>query len=52
VYGGLSGSPVFYKDGKERCVVAIHTAGDLAGTSATRLTAEVVQNLAEWSSAG
>jgi V8-like Glu-specific endopeptidase len=52
LFGGHSGSPVFYKEGDERSVVGIHTYGDLFGNTATRITAAVFDNIRAWSARG
>lgn len=52
IFGGLSGSPVFCKQDKDRFVVGIHTHGDLLGNSATRITAEVLKNIQAWNMSG
>jgi V8-like Glu-specific endopeptidase len=47
--GGQSGAPVWFKtDDGSRYGVGIHTNGDVAGNSATRITREVFDNLAQW----
>lgn len=48
-YGGQSGSPVWC-DTEEDGIVAIgiHTTGSVAGNSATRITAPVMENLLHW----
>ena len=49
-YGGNSGCPVFFVDDEDPqaiYVVGIHNYGDLSGNSATRITAEVFDNINE-----
>ena len=47
--GGQSGAPVWWlmEDGR-RIAVGIHTNGDIAGNSATRITADVAANIEAW----
>ncbi|MEM7316014.1 MAG: trypsin-like serine protease [Planctomycetota bacterium] len=50
IYGGNSGSPVFFRgDEDDVYVVGIHNYGDISGNSATRITEEVFENIKEWS---
>jgi glutamyl endopeptidase len=49
--GGLSGCPVCYKQGETRIVIGIHNDGDLAGSTATRITPAVSSNVQRWISA-
>jgi glutamyl endopeptidase len=47
--GGQSGAPVWFKtDDGSRYGVGIHTNGDVAGNSATRIIREVFDNIAQW----
>jgi glutamyl endopeptidase len=46
--GGQSGSPVWMFIGTDRIAVGIHTNGDLAGNSATRITNDVANNIVTW----
>lgn len=49
-YGGNSGGPVFFLDDQsgEVYVVGIHNYGDVSGNSATRITAQVFDTIADW----
>jgi V8-like Glu-specific endopeptidase len=46
--GGQSGSSVWMFIGTDRIAVGIHTNGDLAGNSATRITDSVANNIVAW----
>lgn len=46
--GGQSGAPVWHARDGEQLVVAIHTNGELAGNSGTRVTGGVLANLQLW----
>jgi glutamyl endopeptidase len=48
--GGQSGAPVWHRRDDERLVVAIHTNGEQAGNSGTRVTAAVLTNIEHWRS--
>lgn len=45
---GQSGAPVWRMNADKRYVVGIHTNGDLAGNSATRIVDSVYDNIARW----
>lgn len=47
-YGGQSGCPVFLKEGEDRTAAGIHNYGDLKGNSATRITADVYDDIEAW----
>jgi V8-like Glu-specific endopeptidase len=47
-FGGQSGCPVFVREGEECYVVGIHNYGDVAVNRATRVTAEVYDNIRAW----
>jgi V8-like Glu-specific endopeptidase len=46
--GGQSGAPVWMFIGTDRTAVGIHTNGDLAGNSATRVTSDVAASINAW----
>ena len=53
-YGGNSGCPVFFVDeDNPRAIyaVGIHNYGDASGNSATRISAEVFDNISDWRNA-
>jgi V8-like Glu-specific endopeptidase len=47
-FGGQSGSPIFHDTGSEIFAVGVHTTGSAVGNSGTRITEEVLDNLATW----
>lgn len=46
--GGVSGAPLYIKQGGERFVVGIHNYGRASGNSATRVTPAVIANFMKW----
>ena len=50
--GGQSGAPVWVKVGDVRTCVGIHTNGDSAGNSATRIVTPVFNNIQSWKNQG
>ncbi len=50
--GGQSGAPVWVKVGDVRTCVGIHTNGDTAGNSATRIVTPVFNNIQSWKNQG
>lgn len=50
--GGQSGAPVWVKVGDVRTCVGIHTNGDTAGNSATRIVTPVFNNIQAWKNQG
>lgn len=50
--GGQSGAPVWIKVGESRYCVGIHTNGDNAGNSATRIVTAVFNNIQAWKQQG
>ncbi|WP_406698939.1 trypsin-like peptidase domain-containing protein [Singulisphaera sp. Ch08] len=47
-FGGQSGCPIFYRQAGRRYAVGIHNYGDITGNTATRITAEVFDNIEAW----
>jgi glutamyl endopeptidase len=50
--GGQSGSPVWVLENGQRYGVGVHTNGDSAGNSATRVTSGVFNNFTNWKNVG
>ncbi|CAH0998834.1 hypothetical protein LEM8419_00149 [Neolewinella maritima] len=50
--GGQSGSPVFYRRGRLRVAVGIHTSGSMSGNAGTRINSSVKANLRRWAREG
>lgn len=51
-FGGQSGAPVWFLENGNRYAVGIHTNGHNSGNSATRIIAEVYNNLTTWKNLG
>lgn len=51
-FGGQSGSPVWFIENGNRYAIGIHTNGNDAGNSATRIVTDVYNNLVTWKNLG